>query len=379
MREPKPTFFVALILLIGAFVLMGLKIITFEQGMSIITLGVGLALGRYVDVGIEYLILRLCWRWNWYRQRFLGRFASWFTSLITSMAWDGEKLLIGINKEFEGLKKYDAGFFDNLKDSIRDLLPSFLRDKVEFFMEEEIVFVGDKYYMDDDDLGGLRNFYAYFGSTVDSSEEYVFVEEADVWEGDGITPEHRKWAGSLGFAIGDKIAFTNKHVIPEVGMKVLTEKDGKVIGECIKTVKWRSPSIWDWILYIFLGVPLPANKVDASKIKLSEGIVVGRYFHSFEKIVEPKTGMKTYKRSRTTGITEGEVKLESATINVNMGDGRILTFTDVFSFSNETKPGDSGSPVKSADGILGLTFAGHPSGGDGYGIKAKNIKKELGF
>ena len=346
MREPKPTFFVALILVIGAFVLMGLKIITFEQGMSIITLGVGLALGRYVDVGIEYLILRLCWRWNWYRQRFLGRFASWFTNLITSMAWDGEKLLIGINKEFEKMEKYEADFLDNLKDSIRGLLPSFLRDKVEFFIEEEIVFVGD----------------------------------ADVvYEGDGITPEHRKWAGSLGFAIGDKIAFTNKHVIPEVGMKVLTEKDGKVIGECIKTVKWKSPSIWDWILWFFLGVPLPSNKVDASKIKLSEGIVVGRYFHSFEKVVEPKRGMKTYKRSRTTGVTEGEVKLESATINVNMGDGRILTFTDVFSFSNETKPGDSGSPVKSADGILGLTFAGHPSGGDGYGIKAKNIKKELGF
>ncbi|MEM2233834.1 MAG: hypothetical protein QXP81_09895 [Nitrososphaerota archaeon] len=212
-----------------------------------------------------------------------------------------------------------------------------------------------------------------------SGQSEVYV----VKEGDIITQEGAPWEGSLGFRIGGNLAVSNKHVLPEVGKRVMHRKepwkDSRTIGTVIKTVTWRNPTIWDWILFIFTGRPLPANRVDASLIRLDGDVRVEKAFPTPDQIVTVRKGMKVYKRGRTTGETEGVVLNDTVTINVDMGDGRILTFTDVYHFSNRTMAGDSGGVNRTDEGIIGITFAGPESGEYGFGIKATNIMKEFGL
>jgi len=204
-----------------------------------------------------------------------------------------------------------------------------------------------------------------------------------VVEGDIITCVGCEWEGSLGFYIEPDKAVTNKHVIPNVGHKVLhrTEpwKNGREIGVAIKTVKWRNPTFFDWLAYILIGRPIPGNKVDATLIQLNKDVAVERAFNLPTKIAEPKKGAKLYKRGRTTGVTEGLIQEESIDVWVGMGDGRRLLFTDVYMFSNRTMAGDSGGPNYTDDGIVGLTFAGPERGEYGFGIKARNIAEAFGL
>jgi hypothetical protein len=201
-------------------------------------------------------------------------------------------------------------------------------------------------------------------------------------EGDIITCQDCNWEGSMGYIASPCYAVSCKHVLPNVGLVVIHRKepweDGRPIGKVIKTVKWKNPKFWDWMLYILTGRPLPANKVDASLFKLYDDVVAKRAFNVPEKIATPKLGAKMYKRGRTTGITEGVILDESMTIWVDMGNGQMLLFTDVYRFSNKTLPGDSGGVNATDDGIVGITFAGPESGNYGFGIKATNIESELG-
>lgn len=200
-------------------------------------------------------------------------------------------------------------------------------------------------------------------------------------EGDTIAPSHHKWEGTAGYRVKERWIVTNKHVAPDVGLEIIAPqshwKDGPKIGRVTKTVKWRTPTLLDLILYIIFGRPLPANKVDASLIETYRNIKIERWLNSPEKYIDPKVGMVVHKRGRTTGENVGEVLDESVTINVDMGDGKIMVFTDVFRFSNKTAPGDSGGPLLSDSGILGITFAAPESGDYGFGVKSRNIEKEL--
>jgi len=201
-----------------------------------------------------------------------------------------------------------------------------------------------------------------------------------VKEGDIITQSGARWEGSLGFRINGH-AVSNKHVLPDVGARVVHRRepwvDAREIGTVVRTVRWRNPSIWDWILYIFTGRPLPANRVDASLIRLDGDVEVLKAFDTPDEIVDPAVGMTVMKRGRTTGVTMGEVVHDDATIVVDMGGEKYLVFTDVYRFSNRTLPGDSGGVNRTDRGILGITFAGPESGEYGFGVKAKNIVKEL--
>ncbi|MEM2607376.1 MAG: hypothetical protein QXH97_00315 [Candidatus Bathyarchaeia archaeon] len=207
------------------------------------------------------------------------------------------------------------------------------------------------------------------------------MSSVNVREGDIIAPQEHKWEGSLGFKYGLGYAYTNKHVIPQIGMQVIAPpepwKDGPIIGVATKTVKWKNPTTLDYILYILFGRPLPANKVDATLITLRAGVSVNKSFNTPDEIVAPIKGMKVLKRGRTTGETEGVVLDENVTIRVYIDQNRSLLFTDVFRFSNKTLPGDSGGPLRTDRGILGLTFAGPESGEYGFGIKAKSILEEI--
>jgi hypothetical protein len=204
-----------------------------------------------------------------------------------------------------------------------------------------------------------------------------------VTEGDIVTEKGANWEGSLGFRWGENYAVSNKHVLPDVGARVVhrTEpwKDSREIGTVVKTVKWRSPSFWDRILYVFTGRPLPANKVDASLVRLDQDVAVQKAFPTPSDAVVVRRGMPVYKRGRTTGVTTGYVVNDNVTVNVDMGNGKILVFTDVYQMSNETKAGDSGGVCRTDEGILGITFAGPESGAYGFGIKATNIVREFGL
>jgi hypothetical protein len=212
------------------------------------------------------------------------------------------------------------------------------------------------------------------------------VKKSDLFrvvEGSIITQKGANWEGSLGFRIGGRLAVSNKHVLPDLGSRVVYRDepwiDKREIGTVVKTVKWKNPSILDWLLYIFVGRPLPANKVDASLIQLDDDVEIDKAFETPDNVVEVRAGMKVLKRGRTTGVTEGVVLNESMTINVNMENGKYLVFTDVYRFSNQTKAGDSGGVNRTDDGILGITFAGPVTEDYGFGIKATNIVKEFGL
>lgn len=75
----------------------------------------------------------------------------------------------------------------------------------------------------------------------------------------------------------------------------------------------------------------------------------------------PSVGDQVIKSGRTTGVTRGEVKQTSVTVDVNYGDPGVITLKDQFFTSDMSEPGDSGSAVLFDDGTMnpaGLLFAG---------------------
>jgi hypothetical protein len=172
-----------------------------------------------------------------------------------------------------------------------------------------------------------------------SGSDYYKVREGDI-----VTQKGASWEGSLGYLVKPSYIVSNKHVLPDVGARVVhrTEpwKNGIEIGTVVKTVKWRNPSFLDLILYVLIGRPMRGNKVDASLVRLDANISVEQAFNLPTAIVEPKVGARMYKR---------------------------------------TLPGDSGGPNYTDEGIVGITFAGPESGEYGFGIKAKNIAEVFGL
>ncbi len=70
-------------------------------------------------------------------------------------------------------------------------------------------------------------------------------------------------------------------------------------------------------------------------------------------------GSSVKKSGRTSGLTTGTVKALSATLNVELDEGRTARFVDQIMTTPMGKPGDSGSLGVTADGkAFGLLFAG---------------------
>lgn len=94
--------------------------------------------------------------------------------------------------------------------------------------------------------------------------------------------------------------------------------------------------------------------------------------------IEPRLGMEVKKSGRTTGLTKGTIREVDVTADVNMGDGRMATFTDCFSTEDISDPGDSGSlAVGGKDKAVGLLFAG--SDYSTIYCKFSNVRKALGL
>jgi hypothetical protein len=74
----------------------------------------------------------------------------------------------------------------------------------------------------------------------------------------------------------------------------------------------------------------------------------------------PEVGDVVVKSGRTTGVTTGEVRQVSVSVDVNFGDAGVITMKDQFITTDMSDPGDSGSAVLFEETHLpaGLLFAG---------------------
>lgn len=74
---------------------------------------------------------------------------------------------------------------------------------------------------------------------------------------------------------------------------------------------------------------------------------------------EVEIGQVVRKSGRTSGLTEGKVRVTDVSVNVNLGTGNIALFTDQVMSDMVSKPGDSGSIVLDEENrAVGLLFAG---------------------
>jgi hypothetical protein len=98
-----------------------------------------------------------------------------------------------------------------------------------------------------------------------------------------------------------------------------------------------------------LALPLDYDMITSDILEL--GIPKG--------VGEAELGDAVRKSGRTTGYTRGYVTQMDATIQVNMGEGRIAIFEDQVVSNMESAGGDSGSAIlNSSDEVVGLLFAG---------------------
>ena len=133
-----------------------------------------------------------------------------------------------------------------------------------------------------------------------------------------------------------------------------------------------------WIDIDFAG---GVNKVD---VAIAQPYIPQTYTSIMEKggaagKRDPQLNEEAVKVGRTTGVTEGVVKDDSATLQVEYATGTAL-FEDVFIVEgvNVVKNGDSGSPVLGSDMcFLGLLFAGNEEGSLFVACKTSNIEAEL--
>jgi len=113
----------------------------------------------------------------------------------------------------------------------------------------------------------------------------------------------------------------------------------------------------------------PDYAIDVSDEILEIGVIFG--------YIDPRLGLEVKKSGRTTGLTKGTIREIDVTANVNMGDGKMATFTDCFATEDISDPGDSGSLAVAGDRAVGLLFAG--SDLDTIYCSFRNVKEALGL
>jgi hypothetical protein len=98
-----------------------------------------------------------------------------------------------------------------------------------------------------------------------------------------------------------------------------------------------------------LGRPLSPRLISPEILELGE----------IEGSREPDLGLRVRKSGRTTGVTEGEIQVVDATVNVIYSDDVTATFTDQILTDKMGAGGDSGSVLVDEEmNAVGLLFAG---------------------
>lgn len=105
------------------------------------------------------------------------------------------------------------------------------------------------------------------------------------------------------------------------------------------------------------------DRVRREQVYLSGG--KSAYYRTGNTPIQPTVGMEVGKSGRTTQLTKGRITAVGASVNVNMGGGRVAQFRDAISIQGDrgdfSQGGDSGSLIWNwASGVapVGLLFAG---------------------
>ncbi|NOY58677.1 MAG: hypothetical protein GXO75_07060, partial [Calditrichaeota bacterium] len=106
----------------------------------------------------------------------------------------------------------------------------------------------------------------------------------------------------------------------------------------------------------------PVNLVDAAVAKPWQDSAIKDEILKIGKVsgtAEATIGMAVKKSGRTTGLTEGNITVLDATIEVGYGGNRVATYEHQLLSNDMSDPGDSGSLlVDSENHAVGLLFAG---------------------
>lgn len=104
------------------------------------------------------------------------------------------------------------------------------------------------------------------------------------------------------------------------------------------------------------------NRVDAALAKPVSAEMINPDIidvGSIKGISRPEMNMKVQKSGRTSGVTNGRIRVMHTTLKVDMDDNRYAVFEDQVATDMVSKPGDSGSLVLTESGeAVGLLFAG---------------------
>ena len=317
MRE-LVSYITGLILVLSGVVLLGLRVITFENTLILVGIGLGvMGFGQFTPRDTEKQLNRLMYK---------------FRHLEPVLSFENQKLVVSV---LEGT-------------------------------------VPDKFVKE---LGKLL----YGWNIVVKTHKPLKL--LDVKEGGGIRPRNKNWVGSLGYYYRGYFT-TNAHVVPEVGMDVLEEKTGELIGRSVWVSNIKTISYLDIILSYLFGRPLPSNKTDAALIKPAHDLRWAK-FQDYHDILEENinTGDSVVSSGRTSGLRTGLVKsVSTSAILLWPHNRRYALFTDVVGVEMPSRPGDSGSPVimEVNRTIAGIVFAGTEDGSLSLVVKAGNIEKEAG-
>jgi S1-C subfamily serine protease len=318
LRHEVVAYITGLILVVSANVLLGLRVITFENSLVLITIALGV-------MGFSTFASRNT-------QTQLNRILYSFRNLQPMVYFRDNKIVVSVVEGSEPAK-----------------------------LVKELV--------------------KLFGLPVEVEEhgKMVLLGDVEVSAGDGIRPVGKNWEGSLGYYYKGYY-YTNAHVLPEVGMQVQHVKTGTVIGVSdwvsnIKTISWYH------LLLSYFGYKLPANTVDAARIKPTAEFTYRPLHNQRDQIDDPIGPDDTLVAAgRTSGVREGPVISSGVTIIVQWPhNGKYAIFTDVIKAEFPARPGDSGGPVvcNFDSNIVGLVFAGPQDGSFALVIKASNIEKAV--
>lgn len=190
-------------------------------------------------------------------------------------------------------------------------------------------------------------------------------------------PFSEYWDDSV--SVGDKVRISNCHVYAEARAEAGTF-DNTISQPATIDGGNSSDTVGDLVGYVPL---VDGRKVDCAARTLSDDEVNQTrglnedYPTGIRRDYSDLRGENGTKSGRTTGVTSDNVVGTSATVRVNIGDGRTVTFRDMIITPDMSDGGDSGSEFYDSVGRLtGLLFAGS----DRITIfcKIANVENEFG-
>ncbi len=135
-----------------------------------------------------------------------------------------------------------------------------------------------------------------------------------------------------------------------IGVANVTNALARVIGSKHRLQAIQSDPTASNLVDAAVACPLDNNDILAEVLGI--GVVGGT--------TDATLGMSVRKSGRTTGLTNGEITVLEATVDVSYGSGRTARFDEQIVTSPMSSPGDSGSLLVAGDSLhaVGLLFAG---------------------